>query len=119
MIAETETIGRKAAQGDSASFKCSHNQATIGRMVELEGRFRGDNKSKGAKVERRKQAHREFMDEFPKQQLERCLTHMMDEEYTDEEMDYVWKHIGEHEQPLGCDSEIAIFELTALEIIKE
>ena len=91
----------------------SLNQRSIKRRTERVRKFTGNDKSKAARAERRREerriAHQRFLDNLPGRQFVRALDHAMNGGATFEEIDYVMRHIGDFERPLA-GSEVTIVE---------
>ena len=115
-MSRTEKLRQQVMASGSPLSKHSLNQKRIKLWLDTENRVLGDPNCKGSKADRKRQATQAFIRELPRQQFNRCLSHLIDGNPTPEETSYFLKHAGEYERSIGINGidghEITIVDFT-------
>ncbi len=102
-MSRAEKLRQEVIASGSPLSKHSLSQRRIRLWLDTEKKVLGDPNCKGSKADRKRQATQAFTRELPRQQFDRCLSHLIDGNPTPEETSYFLKHAGEYERSIGID----------------
>lgn len=120
MTTRTEIERRRIIEsGSPLQRKTSLSQRNLSKQTVIEGKVFRSNNIKAKKAEERRKREEDFIKKIlPRQQFDRCLTHIMNGGATVGNILYVLQHIGGYEQTVQTENglEITIVDFTGSEI---